>query len=69
MTIAALTDRQLYRIPEAMRVLSMSRSVIYEQLRAGRLRSVHQGARLIPAVAITDYIAQLEAEAGRDRRT
>lgn len=56
--------RHLYRIPEAMRLLSMSRSVIYEQIRAGRLRSVHQGrTRLIPARAIQDYIALLEREA------
>jgi predicted DNA-binding transcriptional regulator AlpA len=36
----AVPERHLYRITEAMRLLSMSRSVIYEQLRAGRLRSV-----------------------------
>jgi excisionase family DNA binding protein len=55
---------QLYRIPEAMHLLSMSRTVIYAQLRSGRLRSVHQGrARLIPATAITDYITLLETEA------
>ncbi len=57
----------LYRIPDAMRMLAMSRSVIFEQLRSGRLRSVRQGrARLIPAVAIRDYIALLEREAERD---
>ncbi len=69
MTAAPVADRQLYRIPDAMRLLSMSRSVIYEQLRAGRLRSVRQGrTRLIPAAAITDYIALLEHEAqGADR--
>jgi excisionase family DNA binding protein len=69
MTPATLAAPQLYRIPDAMRILSMSRSVIYEQLRAGRLRSVRQGrARLIPAAAIADYIALLEAEAqGADR--
>lgn len=55
---------QLYRIPEAMRALSMSRSVIYELIRSGRLRSVREGrARLIPATAIAEYIALLEAEA------
>jgi excisionase family DNA binding protein len=44
-----------------MVVLSMSRSVIYEQIRSGRLRSVTQGrSRLIPASAIADYIALLE---------
>jgi hypothetical protein len=37
---SALTLPQLYRVPDAMRLLSLSRSVIYEQIRAGRLRSV-----------------------------
>ena len=56
--------KQLYRVREAMRLLSMSRSVIYEQLRTGRLRSVKQGrARLIPASAITEYVSLLEREA------
>lgn len=55
---------QLYRVSDAMRALSMSRSVIYEQLRSGRLRSVHQGrVRLIPDTAIAEYIALLEHEA------
>jgi excisionase family DNA binding protein len=62
---AALTpDKQLYRVRDAMVVLSMSRSVIYEQLRSGRLRSVTQGrSRLIPASAIAEYVALLEQEA------
>ena len=56
--------KQLYRITDAMVVLSMSRSVIYEQIRSGRLRSVTQGrSRLIPASAVADYIALLEQEA------
>ena len=64
MSPALVTDLALYRITDAMRMLSMSRTVIYEQLRCGRLRSVHQGrARLIPASAIRDYVALLEAEA------
>ena len=59
---------RLYRIPEALRLLSISRSVLYEQLRAGRLRSVNQGrTRLIPAEAITAYIELLAAEADRVR--
>lgn len=58
----------LYRVPEAMQMLSLSRSVIYELIRSGRLRSVHQGrARLIPAAAIRDYIALLETEAQAER--
>ena len=61
-------SKKLYRIPEAMRLLSLSRSVIYNQLRSGRLRSVKEGsARLIPADAIADYVALLEAEAEANR--
>lgn len=56
-------ERYLYRIPDAMRLLSMSRSVIYEQIRAGRLRTVCQGrSRLVPAVAINEYIQLLIRE-------
>ncbi len=55
---------RLYKIPEAMRLLSISRSVIYEQIRAGRLKSVRQGrTRLVPASAIDDYVALLLREA------
>jgi excisionase family DNA binding protein len=61
-----MTSRELYRVTEAMALLSLSRSVIYEQLRCGRLRSVHVGrTRLIPATAIADYVALLETEAAR----
>ncbi|MBM0256489.1 helix-turn-helix domain-containing protein [Micromonospora sp. 4G55] len=57
-------DRALYRITEAMRLLSLSRTVIYEQIRAGRLRTVQQGrTRLVPAAAITAYVDLLEEEA------
>ncbi|MFI6294942.1 helix-turn-helix domain-containing protein [Nonomuraea sp. NPDC050790] len=57
-------ERRLYRVCEAMHLLSLSRSVIYELIRSGRLRSVTQGrTRLIPATAIDDYIALLEKEA------
>jgi excisionase family DNA binding protein len=57
-------SRVLYRIPEAMMLLGISRTVIYEQLRSGRLRSVKQGrTRLIPGTAIADYVALLEREA------
>ena len=65
---SAATTQQLYRVSDAMRLLSLSRSVIYEQIRIGRLKSVTQGrTRLIPAVAIADYIALLQCEA--DDRT
>jgi excisionase family DNA binding protein len=63
-TQTAPLGKQLYRVPEAMALLSMSRSVIYEQIRSGRLHSVTQGRmRLIPAAAILDYMALLEKEA------
>jgi excisionase family DNA binding protein len=56
--------KQLYRIVDAMVVLSLGRTAIYEQIRSGRLRSVTQGrTRLIPASAIKEYIALLEREA------
>ena len=42
---SAVTTQQLYRVPDAMRLLSLSRSVIYEQIRVGRLRSVSQAGR------------------------
>lgn len=58
----------LYRIEGAMEVLSLSRTVIYEQIRAGRLRTVHQGrACRIPVSALREYVALLEREAGAGR--
>jgi predicted DNA-binding transcriptional regulator AlpA len=55
--------RHLYKVPEAMRLLSMGRSAIYEQMRAGRLKFVKQGrATLIPAVAIAWYVEMLMNE-------
>ena len=57
-------EPRLYIIPDAMRLLRMSRSVLYEQIRAGRLRTVHQGrACRITHSAIRDYITLLEKEA------
>jgi excisionase family DNA binding protein len=63
---AAAPPQALYRIPEAMRLLSLSRSVIYELLRSGRLRSVTEGrCRRVPAAAITEYVELLERESTR----
>lgn len=54
---------QLYRVEQTMRMLSLSRTVIYELIRSGRLRSVKQGrTRLIPASAIAEYVDRLERE-------
>ena len=55
---------QLYRVRDAMVILSLGRSTIYEQMRSGRLRSVTEGrSRLIPASAIAEYVKLLESEA------
>jgi excisionase family DNA binding protein len=60
---AVSTPKALYRISEVMVLLSLSRSVIYEQIRAGRLRTVKQGSRrLVPHAAIAEYVALLEHE-------
>lgn len=61
-----LDDLQLYEVADAMQMLRLGKTVIYELIRSGRLRSVKQGrARRIPAAAIRDYIALLEEEAGQ----
>lgn len=61
--------RALYRVHEATVLLSLSRSAIYEELRAGRLQSCWRGrSRLIPAAALVAYVELLiaEAEAAHD---
>ncbi|REE96631.1 helix-turn-helix domain-containing protein [Thermomonospora umbrina] len=57
-------DKALYRIPDVVEILSLSRTVVYQLVNDGRLRSVKQGrTRLIPASAIAEYVALLEQEA------
>jgi excisionase family DNA binding protein len=59
-----VADKQLYRVPEAMAVLSMSRSRMYELIRSKRLRTVKEGrTRFVPASAIAEYVGLLEREA------
>jgi hypothetical protein len=68
--MTAVAERALYAITDAMALLSMSRTVIYEQIRAGRLETVHQGRRCyITGAAIDRYIALLESEAQTDANT
>ncbi|MGI3784831.1 MAG: helix-turn-helix domain-containing protein, partial [Janthinobacterium lividum] len=58
----------LYTVPEVVDMTTLSRSVIYELIRTGRLGSVQQGRRrLIPADALTAYIHLLADEAGSSR--
>ena len=39
----------LYRVDEAAEALRLSRSLVYELIRSGRLRSVKEGRRRCPA--------------------
>jgi excisionase family DNA binding protein len=57
--------KRLYTVSEARRMLSLSRSTIYEVMRSGRLLWVKEkGApRLIPATALDEYEALLKREA------
>ena len=60
--------RALYSVPEAMALLNLSRTQIYELIRTSRLVTVTQGRRrLVPADSITDYIQLLLAERGGQR--
>lgn len=57
--------RALYKVAEAVVLLNLSRSQIYDLIRTDRLRTVTEGrSRLIPASAITDYVELLMDEAG-----
>ena len=61
--------RALYSVPEAMALLNLSRTQIYELIRTSRLVTVTQGRRrLVPADSITDYVQLLleEYRAGGD---
>jgi excisionase family DNA binding protein len=54
----------LFRVNDVTKILNLSRTVIFDLIRAGRLRSVKEGrARLIPASAIWEYLDLLEREA------
>lgn len=64
MADALLARPVLYRVSDVVQVLNLSRTVIYDLIRTGRLRTLNEGrSRRIPAAAITDYVALLEREA------
>jgi excisionase family DNA binding protein len=51
----------LYDVQEAATALRLSRSVIYELIRSGQLRTVKQGRRrLVPVAALDEYVSSLE---------
>jgi hypothetical protein len=63
--MTVLAKRASYTIPDVIALLSMSRSVICEQIRAGRLEAVHQGRRCyVTAAALERSVALLGSEAG-----
>lgn len=52
------------RIPEAVNVSGLSRSKLYDEIKAGRLRAVKAGGRrLILRTDLEAYFARLSAEA------
>jgi len=54
----------MYKIPEVMAMLRMSRHAVYAQIRRGRLRIVNEGrATFVTPAAITAYVELLEREA------
>jgi excisionase family DNA binding protein len=64
---AEVARRVLYRVEEAVMLLGLSRSQLYELIRSGRLQIVTRGrVRLIPAVAIDAYVSLLTSEAQAD---
>lgn len=58
----AVVPAVLYGVDEAAIALRLSRSLIYELIRSGRLRSVKQGRRrLVPVSALEEYVDSLES--------
>ena len=54
----------MYKIPEVMVMLRMSRHAIYDQIHRGRLRIVKEGrATFVTAAAVRAYVELLEREA------
>ena len=52
----------LYTVEEAAQALRMSRSVVYELIRSGQLRTVKVGRRrLVPVPAVGEYADALGA--------
>ena len=59
---SSLPDKLALRIPEASHVSGLSRSTLYELIRARKLRSVKAaGRRLILRADLESYFAQLRS--------
>lgn len=56
-----MTEILLYRPEDAARVLGIGRSKVFEEMAAGRLKSVRIGrARRVSRSALEEYVAQLD---------
>jgi excisionase family DNA binding protein len=54
----------LYRVDEAAVALRLSRSVLYELIRTGQLRTVKAGRRRpVPVAALAEYVDSLDGAA------
>ena len=57
------TSPRVLRVEEAARALGIGRSLVYDLIRSGHLRSFKVGSRrLIPVAAIDETIANLSGE-------
>ncbi|WP_218005735.1 excisionase family DNA-binding protein [Actinomadura hibisca] len=57
-------SKPLYRISEVVELLPYGRSKIYELIKNGRIRTYKEGGlQVVPAEAITEYVALLASEA------
>jgi excisionase family DNA binding protein len=62
--IQAEVPAVLYRVEEAADALRLSRSLVYELIRSGRLRTVKAGRRrLVPVSALEEYVSSLDGAA------
>ena len=58
-------DKVLLTVGEAAVSMGIGRSLLYEMIMRGQIRSVSIGrARRVPVTAIQDFVARLEAEQG-----
>ncbi|MFD9320227.1 helix-turn-helix domain-containing protein [Streptomyces sp. NPDC060053] len=63
-TAVAPAEQILYRPEEAAIVLRIGRSMVYEEIRLGRLQTVRIGRRrLVPPDYIAEYVELLKREA------
>ncbi len=61
------TSGRLFKISEAAEMLSISRSLLYELVRAGRVKTVHIGSAVrVRATELERFVAELTEEAANE---